>query len=487
MNSFVLEKLRAWQASPLLFVTEAISVTPSSQQAEALSTFIQHKRHTIRSGHGTGKDAFASWIVLWFLTCFPYPKIMCTAPTARQLNDILWAELSKWTRQSVLADEFVIQSDKIFHKDAPKEWWARAVTASVKASAEDQAETLAGLHADNMLFVCDEASGIPDPVYIPLEGAMTQENNRVLLIGNMTRNTGYFYDSHYDPIQAKLWNRIHWDSRKSSNVHPDMIEYFRTKYGEDSNTFRIRVCGEPPLNDEMSLIPLHWAQQCVDNDMPEHEDDARIIGVDVARYGIDSSIILPRVGNIIKPWDEYKEMNTNILSQLCKEEFISFEADRIGIDEIGVGGPVLDWLQLNGLRGKAIGVNVANKSFQPEKFYRLRDELWWRVREKCMRAQYSFPSGKLGQTLCDELSSIRFDDGEDGKGIVKIESKKAMKVRNVMSPNIADALCISEFFFTPMAGRVTDRGKVSPPTKKLDRARVSTNSSRYGRYAYQVV
>ena len=147
-----------------------------------------------------------------------------------------------------------------------------------------------------MLFVCDEASGIPDPVYIPLEGAMTQENNRVLLIGNMTRNTGYFYDSHYDPIQAKLWNRIHWDSRKSTNVSADMIDYFRTKYGEESNTFRIRVCGEPPLNDELSLIPLHWAQQCVDNDLPEYEDDPRIIGVDVARYGIDSSIILPRVG-----------------------------------------------------------------------------------------------------------------------------------------------------------------------------------------------
>ena len=124
MNSFVKDKLKSWQESPLLFVTEAINVRPSSQQAAALATFLDHKRHTIRSGHGTGKDAFASWVVLWFLTCFPYPKIMCTAPTARQLNDILWAELSKWTRQSVLADEFVIQSDKIFQ--AEKTYWLRS-------------------------------------------------------------------------------------------------------------------------------------------------------------------------------------------------------------------------------------------------------------------------------------------------------------------------------------------------------------------------
>lgn len=486
MNPFVVDKLRTWRESPLLFTTEALGVKPSSQQAEALATFTKSKRHTIRSGHGTGKDAFASWVILWFLSCFSYPKIMCTAPTARQLNDILWAELSKWLRQSVLADEFVIQSDKIFHKDAPKEWWARAVTASVKASAEDQAETLAGLHAENMLFVCDEASGIPDPVYIPLEGAMTQENNRVLLIGNMTRNTGYFYDTHYDPTQKGLWNRIHWDSRKSSNVSEEMVEYFRTKYGEDSNTFRIRVMGEPPLNDELSLIPLHWAQQCVDNDIPEHEDDPRIIGVDVARYGVDSSIILPRVGNIVKPWDEYKQLNTAIFAALVKEEFINFSADRVGVDEIGVGGPILDWLKVNGLQRQAIGVDVSLASYNP-KCHRLRDDLWWRVREKCMKMQYSFPGGKLGQTLCDELSCIRYDDGEDTKGKIKVESKKAMKIRNVASPNIADALCISEYFFTPMAGRVTDRGQTKPPTKKLDRSRMASNSSRYGRFAYQVV
>jgi len=486
MNSFVLRKLEEWKHSPLLFVVEALGVTPSEQQAHGLAHFLDQKRMTIRSGHGTGKDAFASWIVIWFLSCFSYPKIMCTAPTARQLQDVLWAELSKWMRQSVLADEFVIQSDKIFHKDAPKEWWARAVTASVKASAEDQAETLAGLHAENMLFVCDEASGIPDPVYIPLEGAMTQDNNRALLIGNMTRNTGYFYDSHYDYTQRNLWNRLHWDSRKSSNVSKEMVEYFATKYGEDSNTFRIRVCGEPPLNDDMSLIPLHWAQRCMDNDIPEHEDDIRAIGVDVARYGFDSSIILPRAGNIIKPWDEYKGLNTITFAAQVKEEFIDFSADRVGVDEIGVGGPVLDWLVLNGLRGKAIGVNVACESSDKLKWRRLRDELWWLVREKCRTAQYSFPEGKLGQTLCDELSSIRYDDGEDNKGVMKVESKKDMRLRNIASPNIADALCISEYFFTPMAGRIIDRGKVSPPTRKLDRARRYNKTPRFGRHNWQV-
>lgn len=481
MNDFVLSKLRTWYDSPLLFATEAIGVTPSAQQADALAKFPATKRMTIRSGHGTGKDAFASWIILWFLSTRPYPKVLCTAPTGRQLNDILWAELSKWTRKSVLADEFVIQSDKIFHKEAPKEWWARAVTASVKASAEDQAETLAGLHAEHMLFVCDEASGIPDPVYIPLEGAMTQEDNRVLLIGNPTRNKGYFYDTHFDTNQSKLWTRLHWDSRKSSNVTQEMVDYFITKYGEDSNTFRIRVAGDPPIDDEFSLIPLHWAQQCVGNEFPIHPDDPVVIGVDVARYGNDSSIILPRFGNTIKPWDEYQELNPINLAMLSKEMFFQLEADRIGIDEIGVGGPVLDWLHLNGLLREAVGVNVATKSSDQRRFYQLRDELWWRVRERCMNAQYSFPAGPLGEQLCDELSSIRFEESEV-RGALKVESKRLMKLRGAASPNIADALCITEYFFTSLAGNVSPSKQPTPPKRK----RRSDYFSQFGRSAWMV-
>ncbi|KKS16783.1 MAG: hypothetical protein UU74_C0033G0015 [Candidatus Woesebacteria bacterium GW2011_GWA1_41_7] len=217
-------KLREWKHSPLIFATECLKVRPSEQQVELLQALgdTSIKRITIRSGHGTGKDASASWAILWFLTVHRNAKVVCTAPTARQLSDILWSELSKWTRQSeLLIEEFTAQKDKIFHVSNPKEWWCRAVSASVKATKEDQAETLAGFHGDNLLFVVDEASGVPDPVYIPLEGALTQENNRILLIGNMTKASGYFYDSHFHPSISKAWKKLHWRSDKSSNVKPD--------------------------------------------------------------------------------------------------------------------------------------------------------------------------------------------------------------------------------------------------------------------------
>ena len=283
MNNYVLGKLKEWKGSALLFATECLGVTPSNQQAELLAAVSKNKRITVRSGHGAGKSSASSWIILWFMCTRPYAKVVCTAPTNRQLSDILWSELSKWLRKSILADEFVIQSDKIFHKDAPKEYWIRAVSPSVKASKDDQAETLAGFHADHLLIVVDEASGVSDPVYVPLEGALTQEDNRVLLIGNPTRNTGYFFDTHFHPDISKNWKRFHWDSRKSTNVTPEMVKYFEEKYGVESNIFRIRVEGNPPVDDASSFIPLTWATQCIGNEIEVDPSWPLTLSVDVAR------------------------------------------------------------------------------------------------------------------------------------------------------------------------------------------------------------
>ncbi|MEA1998331.1 MAG: hypothetical protein U9N61_03265, partial [Euryarchaeota archaeon] len=323
-----------------------------------------------------------------------YPKIACTAPTARQLSDILWSEISKWLRQSKVADEFVLQKDKLFHKAAPKEWWCRAISPSVKASKEDQAETLAGLHGDHLLIIVDESSGVPDPVYIPLEGAMTQEDNMVLLIGNPTKNTGYFHDTQFHPVISKKWTKFHWDSRESTNVSEEMIQYFRDKYGEDSNVFRIRVAGEPPIDDESTFIQLSWAQQCIGNEIEVDEEWPMYLGVDVARYGDDSSIILPRRGNKIYPWETFRGVNTIKLAQHIVQTHADTNASGVGIDEIGVGGGVVDWLtdDPRGLGPRiTYGINVATSANDPKQYFRLRDELWGLVRDKCMRAKFSFP------------------------------------------------------------------------------------------------
>jgi len=480
MNPYVLSKLKEWRASPLLFVTECIGATPSNQQVELLAGAAGHKRLSVRSGHGCGKSSAASWLILHFMSTRPYAKVVCTAPTARQLSDILWTEISKWLRNSILADEFIVQSDKIFHKDAPKEWWCRAVSPSVKASKEDQAETLAGFHGDHLMIVVDEASGVSDPVFIPLEGALTQEDNRVLLIGNPTKNTGYFHETQFHPEISKAWKKFHWDSRKSSIVTPSMVQYFADKYGLDSNVYRIRVGGEPPIDDASSFIPLSWAMTCVGNEIEVDETWPLTLSVDVARYGDDVSIVLPRRGNLIYPWDQFGQINTIELANRVLGTFNDLDAYIVGVDSIGVGGGVVDWLQVDprgvGVR-KAVGVNVTESSTDNRKYHRLRDELWGRVRENCMNGKFSFPDQmikrggvdiNLGHEIADELSSVKYFT--DNNGAIQIESKRDMKARGVKSPNIADALCISEYI-NPMTMAMWGRS-AKAKERPYDRSRM---------------
>lgn len=455
MQEGILKKLKEWRDSPLQFVVECIGATPSKQQAHALKILPKAKRLSIRSGHGAGKDAFVAWVAIWFSSTRTYPKVPCIAPTAHQLQDILWSELSKWIRQSKVAGEFVIQKDKIFHKSAPKEWWMRAISPSVKATKEEQAETLAGLHADHMLIIGDEVSGIKDPTFIPLEGALTQEDNRVVIIGNMTKNTGYFFNTHFDPIMSQKWTKLHWDSRDSELVTKDMIDYFRDNYGEGSNVWRIRVEGNPPLDDESTFIPLSWAIQCIGNTIEVDPEWPLYLSVDVARYGEDDSIILPRRGMKVSRWDRFHGNHTMDLAHHVVRNFVDMEASGVAIDEIGVGGGVIDWLQHDprGLGSKAIGLSSASASSDKMKWHRLRDELWDQIRTQLMHSKLDLPDetvkmfGKdwnIGHLLANELAGPRYK--LDNNGAIQIESKLDMKARGIKSPNIADALCMSEYF-----------------------------------------
>jgi len=450
INQSAVKKLKEWKNSPLQFVKECIGVTPTEQQIELLQGITKEKRVTVRSGHGTGKDCSASWLAMWFLVTRPYAKVVVTAPTNRQLRDIFLAEISKWLRQSLVADEFKVLKDSVVNKEAPKEYWLRLISPSVRATKEDQAETLAGIHGDHLFIIVDESSGVSDPTFIPLEGALTSADNKVLLIGNMTRNSGYFYDTHFHSALKQDWLRLHWDSRDSTNVDESMPKYFARKYGTDSNVFRIRVEGNPPLQDENTLIPLWTAEQCVGQEFEVAEDEPLYLGVDVARYGDDSSIIMPRQGLKIFPWETFRKLNTIDLGGFINQTYQEIDADGCAIDVIGVGAGVSDWLEKHHMKN-LYPVNVATSSSDITKYHRLRDELWCKVRDNCLLGKYSFPDTKvegetetLGRQLVSELASIRYAFNAHGGYL--IESKKDLKSRGIASPNIADALCLTEYF-----------------------------------------
>ncbi|MDD5245460.1 MAG: hypothetical protein PHU49_15735, partial [Syntrophorhabdaceae bacterium] len=323
-------------------------------------------------------------------------------------------------------------------------------------------------------------SGVPDPVYIPLEGILTKPDNKVLLIGNMTRNSGYFYDTHFNSELKKGWNLLHWDSRESENVDKSYPEYMAEKYGVESNIFRIRVEGNPPLQDENTLIPLYAAEMCIGNEIMVAEDEPLYLGVDVARYGDDVSIVLPRRGLQIFAWETFRKLNTIDLGGFINQTYQELEASGCAIDVIGVGAGVADWLEKHNLKN-LYQVNVSASSSDLTKYDRLRDELWVKVRDNVLLGKYSFPDVRvhgekesLGQQLANELSTVRYKFNSHGG--YKVESKKDLKARGISSPNIADALCLTEYFHNTSTRVFAKKPNEGFKPRKYSNFSISSNS-----------
>ena len=459
------EIMERWRGNILFFVKEAIGAVPSNQQEEGLLLVqkvadARYKKSlglklskdqekyagvfgiSIRSGHGTGKDAWLAWIFIWLLFLFKDAQGLVTAPTSDQLKDILWTRLSMWIRKSKveLWRHIEIQTDKIFLKVNKREAFISARTCNVKASADEQNETLSGRHGDYMVMAVDEASGVPNPVFGPIEGAMSGKMNFAILIGNPTRNSGYFFDTHNK--HRHMWACLHWDCEKSNiqEIVPGMdvfVERMKKKYSKDTNIYRIRVKGEFPKADPDSLIPLEWVMDAVDRDLEVVEGMPVIFGVDVARYGTDKSVILIRQGNVVIEILEFNKIDTMELTGWVSCAMADYNPNAVYIDIIGIGAGVYDRLRELG-KNNVYSVCVSETASEEDKFKKLRDELWWRLREKFEQRTIKIPND---DELIGELSTIRYKPESDGT--IKVEGKPEMKKRGIESPNKADALCLT--------------------------------------------
>jgi phage terminase large subunit len=396
----------------------------------------------IHSGHGTGKTAFAAWVLLHFMVTRAYCKIPCVAPVGPQLKSNLWPEVHLWLRKSpVLREMIQWQAEKIYLKDAQgKEWFAFPRTVNVKAGAEEQAETLAGIHADSMLVIVDEGSGVPDPVFRPLEGGLTGPVNFCLMIGNPTQAQGFFIDAFTK--FRKDWMSLHWNAEESPLVQPSQIERMARKYGKSSNAYRIRVLGLPPTASPDTLIPWDWVMQAVKREIPIDPLMPMVLGIDVGReLGGDDSVICSRRGSVVRPLSTFNGVDTQELAYWCLKEIADTEAACVAIDVIGWGAGTYDVLR-NLAPCAVLPVNVSEKASDEDMFYRLRDELWWNMRERFQAGTISLPED---DELVGELSAIKYNFSKSAKEKVKVESKLELRERGIASPNKADALVLSEY------------------------------------------
>lgn len=451
------DAIKFYADHPVDFVEDVIKAVPDKDQAQILESVAHNRMTSVRSGHGIGKSAVQAWIVIWFMVTRPFPKIPCTAPTQHQLFDILWAEISKWIRNNPsLADELMWTKEKLYMKGYPEEWFAVARTAS-------KPDALQGFHADDVLFIIDEASGVDDKIFEPVLGALSTPGARLLMCGNPTQLKGFFYDSHHK--NRASYKTFHIDGRNSSRVSKDFVKMIIDMYGEDSDVFRVRVAGEFPLAEDDVFIPLPLVEKSVATEYVPRKHPHQIhIGCDVARFGDDKTVICDRIDEKVEIYKKHRGQDTmktadDILRlglELVEKYSLKPETDDpipVKVDDGGVGGGVVDrlrqvkrnnpelywWLEVYPIK---FGQKIQHKYYDDSTTYMMS------VVKNLLQ-----PYDELGNPkpvelilpnddhLVGQLTGRKYIMTDAGK--MRIESKKTMKARGLPSPDEADSVLLA--------------------------------------------
>ncbi|MFH1091634.1 MAG: terminase, partial [Pseudomonadota bacterium] len=246
-------------------------------------------RLAVASGHGIGKTALIAWITLWFISTRAHPQIVVTANTKPQLETKTWRELAKWHKLALNHDWFEWTSTKFYLQEHPETWFAAAIPWS-----KERPEAFQGAHERHVLMIYDEGSAIDQAIWEATEGAMTTPGAVWVVFGNPTRNTGAFRQCF--GRQRHRWITRQIDSRTAKMADKAQIQRWIEDYGEDSDFVRVRVKGEFPRAASNQSIPSDLVEAAAGKSLsPEVYSRApRTLGVDVARFGDDQTVIVRR-------------------------------------------------------------------------------------------------------------------------------------------------------------------------------------------------
>ena len=418
---------RSWQSDILTVIGGHLS-DPNTR----------HKplRVAIASGHGIGKSACIGMVVNWAMSTCEDCRVVVTANTDTQLRTKTWPEISKWARLSLTAGWWAVPAMSLYSNDPGHE---KAWRADATPWSEHNTEAFAGLHnkGKRIVLVFDEASAIADKVWEVAEGALTDEDTEIiwLAFGNPTQATGRFRECFGK--YRHLWVTRQIDSRTVEGTNRAYLDEMVATYGEDSDIVKVRVRGQFPSQSASQFISSAVAQEAQTRKL-EYQDPGApmILGVDIARFGDDQSVIRGRKGRdgrIIPPI-KWRGMDTVFSAGKVAEAIERYKPEAVFIDGGGVGGGVVDILKSRGFR--VIEVNFGGQAGDSKKYANKRAEMWGLLRDW-------MPTGVIDpdQELFDDLIGVEYGFDKDGR--ILLEKKEEMKKRGLASPDNGDALALT--------------------------------------------
>ncbi len=402
-----------------------------------------HRRVAVRSAQDVGKSRIASRLSCWWIDTHPVGEafVVTTAPSFKQVQAVLWREMRSAHRVGGLPGVMTETEWKI----------SGELVAFGRKPADYDPDAFQGIHALYVLVILDEACGVPEALWNAAETLTANEGSRILAIGNPDDPS-----SHFARVSqpGSGWHKIRIDGYRSPNftdepvpdelrallLSPTWVEERKRSWGEDSALFISKVRGEFPEEADDALIPLSFIRAAQDRyeETSGHPGAAEVLGVDVARYGSDETVIVARQGT--RAWIEgrYLKQDTMATTGRVVRALADLGASEARVDVVGIGAGVVDRLEEQGL--PVVGCNGGSAPRDPERFANARAEWCWGLRERFERGEIAIcPDDELAA----QLAGIRY--AFDSRGRIGIESKQDARSRGVSSPDIADALMLAFF------------------------------------------
>jgi phage terminase large subunit len=433
--------LARWQNDPVLFAREVLGLETWDRQAEMMRAVAEHPRVAVRSGHKIGKSTSAAGLAFWWVHTRPRATVVMTSASYRQVKGILWKELRRLDREARVPLGGKLAED-------PETGLQLADGREVVGLSTKEPERIAGYSGANLLFILDEASGIPEPIFEAIEGNRAG-GARLVMFSNATKMSGTFYEAFHG--KKEYWRTLHISSEETPNATgrgkpipglatAEWIAEKRKEWGEESALYQVRVRGNFPTQGDKAVIALVFVTDAVERWTEDEPGEGRLnLGVDVARFGDDESVVMPRRGQRVDPARVFTQLDGPNLAgkvlEVVRELRRTGERPLVKVDVIGVGASCFDVLSRSD-EVEAVAVNVSEKA-TAEGYHALRDQLWGAMRD------FLKNGGAIPDDARLQAELVAPEYAFDAQGRMVVESKEKMKKRLGRSPDRADALALA--------------------------------------------
>ncbi len=428
-----------YYSDPNRWVRDLLGTHLWSKQQEVLDSTFKNPRTAVRAGHGLGKTYVAACAALAFMYVRHPCKVITSAPTYQQVVNLLWSEINTLWKGKLKPLGFPGEClvSRIKRRD---DWFA--VGLSPRDSVNFQ-----GFHSPHILIVLDECPGIRQDIIDGAETLLSSQDAHILIIGNPTTSSGYFYNAFRD----KSFNKIHISCLDSPNftgekmppqaraalVSKAWVDDKEKRWGKKSAIYQSRVLGDFPTETTNTVISLKLCEDAVAREVEAIGD--KTLAIDVARFGDDESVFSIRQGLQVQEIITISKRDNVYIAN--KAERIIRDDNKIKmvkVDVIGVGSGVFDILS-NGI-GKSgievIPIDSSERAYDHERYYNRRTEILFDMAEFLQKG--SIPNDA---DLIADLTTPQYK--YNSRGRYQVQSKEEIKEELGRSTDRGDSVSMN--------------------------------------------